>query len=559
MFLYQDDKTGLYGLQDENQKKITPAQYLDFGTSQNGICLVQHSNKKFGAMDLLGNAIIPFEYDYIMNDDDSNQFIVGIDEKYGVMNREGKTLLPMQYEYISFLNHGYAAFSVDRKFGIVNENNQIIVPASYQGIYTNNSTHFIAMDDNNYKLVNIKINKTVANGYDYISTTDEPNLFLALKDGKYGYLDGTGKIVIPLIYNNATTFRDGEAYVITTQDEAIIINTKGEKVKSVLAPQDELNDEEKEALRNIEKSLKRFYGSRGKRQSQTINCNLEKMVLINISTLTKESKPMIKKIIFILTMILVFSCNDKADKSEKQLTDNKKGKKLHKKSTETTPEVSVKKENQIEILIPKKYRDFGNENEVNSLTKAWFDLYESKGKYYLGNADYDIARGFSECSGDSTKIIHSKNNSVLLIGGAQLKLGEVNTVAIKKNKIWPNEKLKFQFGSEEYTLHAEGTVLSSEKVYTDNGEEIYQNVKNYKLHISKPNSVEQLFLEEESFNDTFVELLFIGDIDKDGKPDFIFGANRDYEEERVILYLSSQAKGKQMIKKVSEITIQFDC
>jgi hypothetical protein len=201
----------------------------------------------------------------------------------------------------------------------------------------------------------------------------------------------------------------------------------------------------------------------------------------------------------------------------------------------------------------------GDENEVNELTNNWVDLYQKDGKYYLGKADYSITRGFSECSGDSTKIINSKNNSILLINSPQLTFGEVKTVKIGKNKIWPKEKLKFHFGNKGYTLRAEGKVLSSEKVHTDNGEEIYQNVKNYKLYISTINSPEQLFLEEESFNDTFVELLFIGDIDKDGKPDFIFGANRDYEEERVILYLSSKVTKGKLIKKVSEVEIQFDC
>lgn len=66
-------------------------------------------------------------------------------------------------------------------------------------------------------------------------------------------------------------------------------------------------------------------------------------------------------------------------------------------------------------------------------------------------------------------------------------------------------------------------------------------------------------MEQESFNDTFVEILFIGDIDRDGKPDFIFGTNRNYEEERVFLYLSSEAIEGKQIKKVSEIAVQFDC
>lgn len=66
-------------------------------------------------------------------------------------------------------------------------------------------------------------------------------------------------------------------------------------------------------------------------------------------------------------------------------------------------------------------------------------------------------------------------------------------------------------------------------------------------------------LQEDAFNDTFVELLFVGDIDRDGKLDFIFGANKNYEEERVILFLSSKAENGNLVKKVSEIAIQFDC
>ena len=84
-------------------------------------------------------------------------------------------------------------------------------------------------------------------------------------------------------------------------------------------------------------------------------------------------------------------------------------------------------------------------------------------------------------------------------------------------------------------------------------------VEDYKLYISAENGPETLLMEQNSFNDTFVELLFIGDLDRDGKPDFVFSANRDYEEDRVVLYLSSRAKAGKAGEKVSEIAVQFDC
>ncbi|WP_291878970.1 hypothetical protein [Chryseobacterium sp.] len=266
-----------------------------------------------------------------------------------------------------------------------------------------------------------------------------------------------------------------------------------------------------------------------------------------------------KTILIFLPLLMTISCKDQKQETKNKTAPPQEQVQISKDSADLKQNPVEEATEAISILLPKEYRDFGKENEVNGLAKDWLDLYQKDGNFYLGKADYTVSSGYSECSGDSTKVIHSKNNSLLLIGHSRLTLGEIKTVKIVKNKIWPTEKLKFRFGNEEYTLRAEGKVLSSEKVHTDEGEELYQNVKDYKLYLSASNAPETLFLQEESFNDTFVELLFIGDLDKDGKPDFIFGANRDYEEERVILYLSSQAKKGKLIKKAAEIAIQFDC
>lgn len=266
-----------------------------------------------------------------------------------------------------------------------------------------------------------------------------------------------------------------------------------------------------------------------------------------------------KTILFFLSLTLIISCKDKKQEIQKKIIQHHTEAQSHNKPADMQENPVGEISGDFEILLPREYRDQENENEVDQLTNDWLDLYKKGGKYYLGKDDITIKRGYSECSGDSTKIINSKNNTILLLNNPRFSVGEVMTVKIEKNKIWPKEKLKFHFGNKEYILRAEGKVLSSEKVQTDNGEELYQNVKNYKLYISTYNAPETLFLEEESFNDTFVELLFIGDIDRDGKPDFIFGANRDYEEERVILYLSSKAKKGKYIKKISEAAVQFDC
>lgn len=268
-----------------------------------------------------------------------------------------------------------------------------------------------------------------------------------------------------------------------------------------------------------------------------------------------------KVVVCIVAFFLLISCERSIENKDTEI-DTTKAIDTISKAAESIPmeeRAESDTKNDFDILLVSEYRDWENNNPVNKLTTDWFDLYQNEGAYYLSKAAYTIERRYSECTGDSTKSIQSQHETLLLMDYPGLKSGAITSLAVSKNKIWPKEKVTFNFGEDVYTLRGEGDVLSSEKVQADNGEELYQKVENYKLYISKNNSPETLVLEQATFNDTFVELLFIGDIDRDGKADFIFEANRDYEERRVFLYLSSKAEEDRLIKKVSEISIQFDC
>lgn len=232
LYLFEDTETNLLGVQDGEEKTIVPAQYLYIAPFVGDLSIVQYKNEKYGAINLAGKPVIPFQYDYLGYDDYLGQLVFGLNEKYGVMDKSGKILISANYDMISFINGGYAVFQQKNKYGILNQAGKIIVPATYSYISENNSTHFISIENDTYNLTEIKTNKIVAPDYDLISVTEEPNLFLASKDGKYGYLDGQGKVAIPFIYSGATSFSDGVASVsLADSDDVILINTKGERVE----------------------------------------------------------------------------------------------------------------------------------------------------------------------------------------------------------------------------------------------------------------------------------------------------------------------------------------
>jgi hypothetical protein len=267
-----------------------------------------------------------------------------------------------------------------------------------------------------------------------------------------------------------------------------------------------------------------------------------------------------KIVVGIVLVSILFSCKDaKETKTEKIIGVSKKT--IVKDSVQEKEVVSEEEfKNDFDILLARSYRSYGEENPAVALTKKWIDLYEQNGEYYLGKADFKIEKGFDECSGDSLVSVLAKNKSIIFMDLPDLKLGKIKSLKIEEDKIWPDEKLTFAFNNVNYTLRGEGKVLSSEMVSTDdNTEEVFKKVENYKLYLSTGNTTEKLLLSEESFNDTFVKLIFAGDIDNDGKLDFVFSANRHYEEERVILFLSSKAKSGEAMKRVSEIAVGFDC
>lgn len=267
-----------------------------------------------------------------------------------------------------------------------------------------------------------------------------------------------------------------------------------------------------------------------------------------------------KNIFAILLVSVLFSCKDA---KQEKVVENTAAVKDSVVKTEEIEKPAATEEvfkNEFNILIPQNYRTYENENPVKALNQKWVELYQENGEYFLGKANFKIQKGYSECSGDSTLSIIAKKKVLLLLDYPKLKTGKIKSLKIERDKIWPKEKLSFTFNNLIYTLRGEGKVLSEEQVSTDDDKtEIFKKVEDYKLYLTVGNNPEKLLLTETSFNDTFVELLFAGDIDGDGKLDFIFGANRDYEEERVILFLSSKAENEDSVKKVSEIAVQFDC
>lgn len=268
-----------------------------------------------------------------------------------------------------------------------------------------------------------------------------------------------------------------------------------------------------------------------------------------------------KNKIIVLLIFLSFSCKE----SKKDIVKiNPPKKKVENKIDPIEvpkKETTESRDDLVSTLLANShsYRMYGDD-PTKQLNSNWFDLFKKGGKFFIEKAEYTITNEYDECAEMEAKSINTKRKTLLLLDYKKLAVGKVDNLNIPNQYVWPNEKTEFVFNNQKYYLRAEGKIKTTENRTDEAGQnEVWHDVENYKLFIKTETSKEELLLSEQSFNDTFVKLLFVGDLDRDGQLDFIFEANRDYEEERVILFLSSEAKENKLLQKVSEISIGFDC
>ena len=104
----------------------------------------------------------------------------------------------------------------------------------------------------------------------------------------------------------------------------------------------------------------------------------------------------------------------------------------------------------------------------------------------------------------------------------------------------------FDYNNIRYTLQADGKKEDSD-------------IKNYSLSFCKGDcQTKQVIFKHELIQDAMIKLLFIGDLDGDSEPDIILNAADNYENRRIMLFLSSLKQGKELLHLAAEKFDMFE-
>lgn len=222
-----------YGVIDFDSKVILESKYEDIKQVTGNHMYVIKQDGKWKVINNEQTIILEENFDdvkQIVND----KIVIVKDNKYGVILTNKEERIQPQYEELSNLFGDYYLAKNKGKYGVINISNETVLPCEYSDIaYEKQADFIIANKDGqtNSQVYNNKFEKQlegiisdinsekgyfriyIGEEYKYYNLKFEEkrpqdvltsnNLFLSKKDGKYGYVNKDGNVVVDYTYEDA--------------------------------------------------------------------------------------------------------------------------------------------------------------------------------------------------------------------------------------------------------------------------------------------------------------------------------------------------------------------
>ena len=262
-----------YGMINETGKVVIPIEYTNVTAYSNGISFVQNGDN-YGGFDTSGKIIVPFS-PYYMKDisnrvaiadssynyglltlngerltdfkygsaDRLNDNLIRVleDASLGIINNTGKVILPSKYSTIDYFYNGFSRVNIDKKWGFINSNGIIVIDTKFDDIGNFNSCNVASyksdnkwgLIDSNGKYITEPIYDAIGDGnnfgFDFNSSRNK--LIKASLNGKVGWIDSIGNVIVPFKYEMTGYWNGGYCPVYlprkSQSSTMTIINSSG--------------------------------------------------------------------------------------------------------------------------------------------------------------------------------------------------------------------------------------------------------------------------------------------------------------------------------------------
>ena len=235
---YQDgyivkNDSSKYGLITYDKQQILECKYDEIKNVTGNNLYVVKEGKNLEIIDKDGNVLTKNNFDEVISINGEN-IIIKKGEKYGAISSDGSEILPCNYDDLKYAFDNNFIAKQNGKYGIISNQSNNVVDFKYESIYYMSDEGFIEAnnEDGTSDLIDMQfetrcsgivseINTTnnyiklrVNGEYKFytfkLSETDEKTIFpahtlyLSKQNGKYGFVNANGEVIVNYIYDDAT-------------------------------------------------------------------------------------------------------------------------------------------------------------------------------------------------------------------------------------------------------------------------------------------------------------------------------------------------------------------
>lgn len=211
-----------WGAKDKDGVIVIPPIYKNILLFKGGISAAR-VEKKIGYIDQYGKIAIPFKYDRGLH---FNSGLVGVcaEEKCGYLDAKGNVVIPFLYKEIDYFRQeqgGLAVVKGERGWGVINTMGREIIEPVLRSKPSISEGFIIAFKGRRDGMIyDLKGNAVTPLNYDQIAYNVwagrylNDDLFTVAIDGRWGFIDKVGKVIIPVRYDKRGFFYKGYAQLV---------------------------------------------------------------------------------------------------------------------------------------------------------------------------------------------------------------------------------------------------------------------------------------------------------------------------------------------------------
>lgn len=206
-----------WGLIDRDGREVLPIMYETLTTTHNGIFFAG-SPEGMALFNYSMKPLTGFVYTWVNNLSDGR---IGVKrgEKYGFIDTLGHEVIPCIYDEIGLFQQGRTLARVGKYYGIIDTAGRVVLPFEYDDKTPKGMKYMyydsLALIEKDGKLGFVDLNgKLVVPFYFEEAYNFSEGLACVKYNGMWGYIDTKGEVFMPFIFDHASPYQWGRAEVV---------------------------------------------------------------------------------------------------------------------------------------------------------------------------------------------------------------------------------------------------------------------------------------------------------------------------------------------------------